>query len=170
MGTSVIRCTLQWRHKERNGVWNHRRFHCLLNCWFRRRSKKTSKLRTTGLCEGYSPVTDEFPHKRPIARKMFPFDDVIMRYAVLCVPRPYNWQKHWKGRSGGNEKIICHHWSKYDLSMRQTPVDPVTIDLSLQGLFPLPLRPSDAIWRHWYGSTLAESMVWCRQAASHCLS
>ena len=27
----------------------------------RRRSKKTSKLRVTGLCEGNSPVTDEFP-------------------------------------------------------------------------------------------------------------
>ena len=28
---------------------------------FRRRSKKTSKLRVTGLCEGNSPVTGEFP-------------------------------------------------------------------------------------------------------------
>ena len=34
---------------------------CLLNRPFRRRSKKTSKPRVTGLCEGNSPVTDEFP-------------------------------------------------------------------------------------------------------------
>ena len=31
---------------------------------FRRRSKKTSKLRGTGLCEGHSPVTGEFPAQR----------------------------------------------------------------------------------------------------------
>ena len=31
---------------------------------FRHRSKKTSKLRATGLCEGNSPVTGEFPSQR----------------------------------------------------------------------------------------------------------
>ena len=34
---------------------------CLLNRLFRRRSKKTSKLRITGLCAGNSLVTGEFP-------------------------------------------------------------------------------------------------------------
>ena len=53
--------TLRWRHNERDGVSNHRRFDCLLNRLFRRRSKKTSKLRVTGLCEGNSPMTGEFP-------------------------------------------------------------------------------------------------------------
>ena len=36
----------------------------LLNCLFRHRSKKTSELRVTGLCEGNSPVTGEFPAQR----------------------------------------------------------------------------------------------------------
>ena len=45
-------------------VSDHRRLHCLLNCCFRRRSKKTSKLRVTYLCEGNSPVTGEFPAQR----------------------------------------------------------------------------------------------------------
>ena len=44
----------------------------------RRRWKKTSKLRVTGLCEGNSPVTGEFPAQRPLTRKMFPFDGVIV--------------------------------------------------------------------------------------------
>ena len=44
----------------------------------RRRSKKTSKLRVTGLCVGNSPVTVNSSHKGPVTRKMFPFDDVIM--------------------------------------------------------------------------------------------
>ena len=57
-------CPLQWRHNERNCVANLRRLHCLLNRLFRRRSKTTSKLRVTGLCEGNSPVTGEFPSQR----------------------------------------------------------------------------------------------------------
>ena len=53
--------TLQLYHNERDDVANHRRLHCLHNCWFRRNSKKTSKLRVTGLSVGNSPVTGEFP-------------------------------------------------------------------------------------------------------------
>ena len=49
--------TLQWRHNEGDGVSNHQPHDCLLNRLFRRRSKKTSKLLVTGLCEGNSPVT-----------------------------------------------------------------------------------------------------------------
>ena len=43
-----------------------------------RTSNKTSKLRVTGLCEGNSPVTGEFPAQMAGTRKMFPFDDVIL--------------------------------------------------------------------------------------------
>ena len=51
---------------------------CLLNRLFRRRSKKTSKPRVTGLCEGNSPVTGESPSQRASNAEMFPLDDVIM--------------------------------------------------------------------------------------------
>ena len=68
--------TLQWRHNGHDGVSNHQHRHCLINRLFRRRSKKTSKLRDTGLCAGNSPVNS--PHKWPVTRKMFAFDDVIM--------------------------------------------------------------------------------------------
>ena len=43
---------------------NHQPHDCLLNRSFRRRSKKTSTLRVTGLCEGKSPVTGEFLAQR----------------------------------------------------------------------------------------------------------
>ena len=49
--------TLQWRHNERDSVSYHQPHDCLLNRLFRRRSKKTSKLRVTGLCAGNSPGT-----------------------------------------------------------------------------------------------------------------
>ena len=56
--------TLQWRHNEYDGVSNHQPHECVLNGLFRRWSKKTSKLRVTGLCEGCSPVTGTFPAQR----------------------------------------------------------------------------------------------------------
>ena len=52
---------LRWRHNEHDSVSNHQPHDCLLNRLFRRRSKKTSKLRVTGLCPGNSPGTGEFP-------------------------------------------------------------------------------------------------------------
>ena len=52
---------LQWRHNGCDGVPNHQPHVCLPNHLFRRRSKKTSQLRVTGLCEGNSPVTGGFP-------------------------------------------------------------------------------------------------------------
>ena len=52
---------LRWRHNDHAGVSNHQPHGCLLNRLFRRKSKKTSKLRLTGLCAGNSPGTGEFP-------------------------------------------------------------------------------------------------------------
>ena len=48
---------LRWRRIGRDSVSNHQPNDCLLNCLFRHRSKKTSKLRYTGLCAGNSPGT-----------------------------------------------------------------------------------------------------------------
>ena len=53
--------SLQWRHNGRDSVSNHQPDHCLLNGLFSHRSKKTSKLRVTGLCAVNSPRTCEFP-------------------------------------------------------------------------------------------------------------
>ena len=53
--------SLQNRHNGCDSVSNQQPHDCLLNRLFRRRSKKTSKLRVTGLCAGNSPGTDEFP-------------------------------------------------------------------------------------------------------------
>ena len=70
--------SLYWRHNDHDGVSNHQPHGSLHNHLFGRRSKKTSKLRVTGLCAGNSPGPVNSPHKRPVTRKMFPFDDVIM--------------------------------------------------------------------------------------------
>ena len=75
---------LQWRHDERDGVSNNQSHDCLLERFFRPRSKKTSVLRLVGLWGGggggihRSPVNSQ--HKGSVTRKIFPFDDVIMKF------------------------------------------------------------------------------------------
>ena len=52
---------LQWCHNGCDSVSNHQPRDCLLNRLFRSTSKKTSKLRVTGLSAGNWPRTGEFP-------------------------------------------------------------------------------------------------------------
>ena len=56
--------TLQWCHNVCDGISIHWRHDCLLNHLLRHRSKKTSKLHVTGLCEGNPPVTGASPSQR----------------------------------------------------------------------------------------------------------
>ena len=72
---------LQWCFNGCDGISNHQPHDCLLNCLFRLRSKKTSKLLVISLCDG-SPVNSL--HKGPVTRTMFPFDDVII-YELLIL-------------------------------------------------------------------------------------
>ena len=84
---------LRWRHNDHTGVSNHQPHGCLLNRLFRLRSKKTSKLRVTGLCAGNSPGPVNSPHKGPVTRKIFPFDDVIMHGHIHG--RSWKYLGHW---------------------------------------------------------------------------
>ena len=79
----VSQLSLQWRHNGQDGVSNHQLHNCLLNRLLEHRSKKTSKLRVTGLCAENSSVTGDCPHKWPVTRKMFPYDDVIMYFCIV---------------------------------------------------------------------------------------
>ena len=56
-----ISIPLHWNHNGHDSLSNHQPHDCLLNRLFRRRLKKISKLRVTGLCAGNSPGTGEFP-------------------------------------------------------------------------------------------------------------
>ena len=55
---------LQWRHNGHDSISNHQPPECLLSRLVRRKSKKTSRPRVTGLCAGNSPVTGEFPAQK----------------------------------------------------------------------------------------------------------
>ena len=93
--------SLRWRHDGPDGVSNHQPPDCLRNRLFRRRSKKTSKLRVTSLSARKSPVTGEFPAQRPVTRKMFPFDDIIMLHWDDCP---------WEDICGCGRKVLCEIW------------------------------------------------------------
>ena len=69
---------LPWRHHVRDSVWYHQLQECLFNCLLRRRSIKISNHGVTGLCAGNSPGPVNSPHKWPVTRKRFPFDDAII--------------------------------------------------------------------------------------------
>ena len=101
--------SLRWRHNEHDSVSNHQPHGCLLNRLFRHRSKKTSKLRVTGLCVGNSPGPVNSPHKGPVTRKMFPFDDVIMINGGFVVYR----NVRLAGRSRA-PALSCHGYSIID--------------------------------------------------------
>ena len=77
-GLRIRSHALQWRHKECDGVSNHRHLESLLKRLFRRRSKKISKLRIIGLREGNPTVTGGFPSQKASNAKKFRFDDVIV--------------------------------------------------------------------------------------------
>ena len=62
---------LQWRHNGCDGVSNHQPHNCLLKRLFRGRSKKTSKLRVTGLCAGIHRWPVSSPH--------------VYIYCILCI-------------------------------------------------------------------------------------
>ena len=70
--------TLLWCHNGHDGFSNHQPYHCLLNCLFSRRSKKTQISASLAFVWGIQRRPVNSPHKWPVTRKMFPFDDVIM--------------------------------------------------------------------------------------------
>ena len=90
---------LQWRHNGRNSVSIHQYHDCLLNLLFRRRSKKTSKLRVTGFVWVIHRWPVNSPHKWPVTRKMLPLDDVIMTITDNVVMNIWDLTRHISARS-----------------------------------------------------------------------
>ena len=126
---------LQWRHNDHDSVSNHQPHGYLLNRLFRRRSKITSKLRVTGLCVGNSPGPVNSPHKGPVTRKMFPFDDVIMQYdGVFIVNRenikPGPSPPHAPCYFGGMVETVFTDY-KSERNPLQLPKSPLDIWLTL---------------------------------------
>ena len=80
--------TLQWSHNERDGVSNHWRLVSIAcsnvssGVDQRKHQSSASLAFVRGIHRG--PVNS--PHKRPVTRKMFPFDDVIIFFLLFPFP------------------------------------------------------------------------------------
>ena len=83
----------------------------LVNRLFRHRSKKISKHRVTGLCEGNPPVTGGSPHKGSVTQKMLPYSIFIFSSGTwsLCISGPSH--DPW-GHLGEWHYNSCHRTSR----------------------------------------------------------
>ena len=134
---------LQWRHNEGDSVWNHQPHDCLLNRLFRRRSKKTSKLRVTGLWVGNSPGTGEFP-----AQMASNAENVSI------------WWRHhsWLALTLLAVQEICYR------------IPSIPNDTSVPGVISLAVKLPAPDWLEVVGSVLFRSAGWCRSVSSRMVS
>ena len=69
---------LEWRQNEHDGVSNHQRLDCLLNCLFLSRTdKKHQSSASLAFVRGIRRWPVNSPHKGPVKRIFFRFDDAI---------------------------------------------------------------------------------------------
>ena len=92
---NMVNMASPWRHNDHNGVSNHQPHGCLLSRLFRRRSRKTSKLRITGLCAGNSPGPvnshkSHVPHGVSIQSLLSDFDKPNTLAAIMLLPEACN--------------------------------------------------------------------------------
>ena len=136
--------TLRWRHNGCDSVSNHQPRECLLRRLIRRTSKKTSKLRVTGLCAGNSPETGEFP-----AQMASNAENVSIWW------RHHDGEQfHWTmfGVPGHRWISIGTHWSYYPLASWLSPSDILFIFLSLSQL---PVSIFFGLWVSFFVKTSA---------------
>ena len=103
--------SLRWRHNGCDSVSNHQPRDCFLNRLFRRRSKKTSKLRATGLCVGNSPGTGEFPAQMASNAENVSIwcrHHVMPVWPTCILPPPRNYTGHsYMKYSSQNLNYLC---------------------------------------------------------------
>ena len=100
------------------GVSNHQPHRCLRNRLFRRRSKKPSKLRVTGLCAGNSPVTGEFPaqmasNAKNVSIRWRHHDHSLEQWTIslLCIP----WLTHFHLHTNWLYNFSIYVWLLHDV-------------------------------------------------------
>ena len=148
-------------HNERDDVSNHQPYACLLNRLFRRRSKKISKLRVTGLCAGNSPVTGQFPIQMASNAEMCPFDDVTMWWC--CSRWRTNTCEPWCGQCRSwfpTWMLILRSW----LISRNTAYSPL-VSLTL---FRCVIHNNTRASKRYVMDKLSTSLAFCRVTKQSC--
>ena len=97
--------TLQWHHNSQDGVSNHLTYRCLLNRLFSADQRKQQSSASLAFVREIPRRPANSPHKWPVTRKFFPFDNVIMS----CSPVKYNYEDLRYGRNGHNNGVCSLH-------------------------------------------------------------
>ena len=79
--------SLPWRHNEHDSVSNHQPHECLLIRLIGADQRKHQSSASLAFVRGIHRRPVNSPHKGPVTRKMFPFDDVIMYCYYHICPR-----------------------------------------------------------------------------------
>ena len=169
----VVRMALQSRHNERDGVSIHQPHDCLLNRLFRRRYQRNHQSSTSlAFVTGIHRWPVNFPHKGPVTRRMFPFDDVINVIMVLFKPTKTNILSFHNGQQSESMlendhyltviltycdpvvlhgiKYLGHHWFRYwPHAITRTNVNLLTIGIQVE------------IWIKWQIFPL-KKLVWVK--------
>ena len=80
--------TLRWRHNGRDGVSNHQPAIVYSTVYSDADQGKHQSSVSLAFVRGHHRGPVQSPHKWPVTRKMFPFDDVIMKSQEICIRFP----------------------------------------------------------------------------------
>ena len=75
-----MRCSWSTHYNELDRVSNHQPHDCLLNVYSGVDQRKHQRSTSLAFVRGINRWPVYSPHKEPVTRKMFPFDDAIMWY------------------------------------------------------------------------------------------
>ena len=108
-----------YSQNEHNGVSNHWCLECFLIRLFMRRSKKTSKLRITGLYDGNPPVAGAFPLAKGQKRvslyfiTLELFREIGSKIAIHSIEASANGLAHW-----ARKHAVLYQMSSFENSLR----------------------------------------------------
>ena len=99
--------TLQWRQNGRDSVSNHQPHDCFSTVYLDTDQRKHQSSASLAFVRGFHRRPVNSPHKWPVTRKMFPFDDVIMmktktlkgnshKFVLLFKKTPLKWYHRWQ--------------------------------------------------------------------------
>ena len=136
------RFSLQWRHYGIDSVSNHQPHDCLLKRLFGADQRKHQSSASLAFVRGIHRRPVNSPHKRPVTRKMFPFDEVIMFFPCELEI----WQMTLKNNM---TLLLCysklcasfhsHLWIQTGVTIRKTQIGAKKFDLCDLDLWALTL-------------------------------
>ena len=144
--------SLQWRHDECETVSNHQRLYCLSNCRFRCRSKNHQSSASVAFVRGIHRWPVNSPHKRPLTRKMFPFDDVFIMISKISLSPQSRWS-HTQNKCDPNiirtDQIREWNMSYYTKYQRQQLENETSKSMPFQWL-PSSCITTCVLWTLWW--------------------